>query len=367
MDRRKFIFSSLGFAGTVRFQLAQLGSKTLGIEDGIHALATPKRGIALTYANDLVMDGAGAQLQRIYGIYAASRALGLPYVHSPLLKIGYQGLVSLEANSYIPGLEESYNRIFTIPSDIKLPKDVTTQFIEAPSSKDLEDLENKAIKDDAFILVRIVMPYKITDWNPAVYDCLKGISPFRRSEGGPFRVAIHVRRGELHVVDQQRMLPNSYYIAATKRIVSALGAKGVPFACDLYTETPSETLRVTSHSPGLKGRVKNVVTIDPSVDQLEDFKVLPNLSMHINGDPIDAMRGMATADALIISQSSFSYLPALFNDGIIVYHPFWHRALKGWLVTDDAGSFSDSALDEHLNSWLATSRGRALQNLRRDK
>ena len=31
-----------------------------------------KSGIALTYANDKLMDGAGAQLIRIYGIYALS-------------------------------------------------------------------------------------------------------------------------------------------------------------------------------------------------------------------------------------------------------------------------------------------------------
>lgn len=44
------------------------------------------------------MDGAGAQLQRIYGIYAVSRFLGAYYIHTPLKKFGYQGLAALEVN-----------------------------------------------------------------------------------------------------------------------------------------------------------------------------------------------------------------------------------------------------------------------------
>src|ERR1700733_9235241 len=76
-----------------------------------------KSGVALTYANDKMMDGAGAQLQRIYGIYAVSRYLHLPYVHTPLKAIGYQGLSALEKNNPSPNAQDAWNRVFTIPSD----------------------------------------------------------------------------------------------------------------------------------------------------------------------------------------------------------------------------------------------------------
>src|SRR5579871_1565318 len=78
--------------------------------------------IALTYANDQEKDGAGAQLQRIYGIYAISRFFKVPYVHSPLRTIGYHGLAALENNARYSDLESRYNRIFEIPSDIELPE-----------------------------------------------------------------------------------------------------------------------------------------------------------------------------------------------------------------------------------------------------
>jgi hypothetical protein len=77
--------------------------------------------IGLTYANDKLTDGAGAQLQRIYGIYAVARFLRVAYIHSPLKKIGYQGLEALENNASSIGYEEKYNRLINIASDIELP------------------------------------------------------------------------------------------------------------------------------------------------------------------------------------------------------------------------------------------------------
>jgi len=60
---------------------------------------------------------------------------------------------------------------------------------------------------------------------------------------------------------------------------------------------------------------------------------------------------MATADALIISRSSFSYLAALFSKGIVIYYPFWHQPLKEWLISDMNGNISSEELNEQLKSW----------------
>src|SRR6266478_5618288 len=78
--------------------------------------------LAITYANDQLQDGAGAQLLRIYGIYALSRFLGVPYFHSPIDQIGYQGLQTLENNASVSDVVLQYNRIFHIPSDLYLPE-----------------------------------------------------------------------------------------------------------------------------------------------------------------------------------------------------------------------------------------------------
>lgn len=77
--------------------------------------------VALTYANDVIMDGAGAQLHRIYTIYALSRHLGVSYFHSPLFELRYQGLAALEKNERDAKIVERYNSLFTLPSDVVVP------------------------------------------------------------------------------------------------------------------------------------------------------------------------------------------------------------------------------------------------------
>lgn len=319
-----------------------------------------KPGIALTYANDVMTDGAGAQLQRVYGIYALSRYFHVPYVHTPLKEIGYQGLAALERNAGSPDMQDKYNRFFTIPSDIELPENTISRYMSSPTVEDIERLKNEAGKENKFYLVKILLPYSITDRNTEIYRCLKEISPFQSARSNTFRIAIHVRRGEQLALDSQlgagdehRILPNSYYVSSAMRIVEALKKLGIPFVCELYTEVPSKAFVVTPQSHGINGRISHPVLIDPKMNHIEDFDVIPNLRKCINLDPIESLKGMATADALIISRSSFSYLAALFSKGIVIYYPFWHQPLKEWLISDISGNISSEELLEQLKSWKA--------------
>ena len=148
-------------------------------------------GVALTYANDRHMDGAGAQLQRIYGIYAISRFCNLPYVHSPLLRIGYQGLAVLERNS---SLSEPFTRQFI----------VTWTFSS--------DWISNAKRIGEFTLVRILFPYSVTDRNPGLRVRQIRFSDSTQ-QSAVFRLALHVRRGKEFVIDSERRLPNSFYVS----------------------------------------------------------------------------------------------------------------------------------------------------------
>src|SRR5262249_51378216 len=91
---------------------------------------------------------------------------------------------------------------------------------------------------------------------------------------------------------------------------------------------------------------------DPAMNHLEDFDAVPNLERFINFDPIESLRRMATADALILSHSSFSYLPAILNQNcIVIYHPYWRSPMKDWLISDDNGTLPESDLVKRLESW----------------
>lgn len=82
------------------------------------ALPDIEKKLVLTYDNSVMTDGVGAQLQRIYGIYAISRLLGATYLHSPLSRVDYQGLAALERNLADPGFHHAFNELFRIESDI---------------------------------------------------------------------------------------------------------------------------------------------------------------------------------------------------------------------------------------------------------
>jgi hypothetical protein len=102
----------------------------------------------------------------------------------------------------------------------------------------------------------------------------------------------------------------------------------------------------------MDGRIPSNVTFDPEVNHLEEFAVIPNLARFINGDPIETLRRMATADALVLSRSSYSYVAPILNaNGIIIYHPFWHSPIKEWLISDANGSVSDADLIARLECW----------------
>ncbi len=308
-------------------------------------------GIALTYANDKMTDGAGSQLIRIYGIYALSRYFHVPYVHTPLKEIGYQGLAALEKNGGSSHMQDRYNRIFTIPSDIQVPANSIPLFLDVPKAADILRLKNQAETENKFYLLRILLPVAILNTDTEMLRCLKTVSPFKPTPSHVFRLAIHVRRGEEFAVDSQRMLPNSSYITAAMRIVDALKRFGMPFVCELYTEVASKTFVVTTQSYGMNGRLSHPVVINPKMNRIEDFDVIPNLHKFINTDPIEALKGMSTADALIISKSEFSYLPALFGQGIVVYYPMEGAPLKEWLIADKNGDFSSEKLGIQLHAW----------------
>lgn len=62
----------------------------------------------------------------------------------------------------------------------------------------------------------------------------------------------------------------------------------------------------------------------------------------------DVLRGLADSDVLIMSRSSFSYLPALFARGRVVYPPgFWHQWLPFMEPPDGADGRGDELAQCH--------------------
>jgi hypothetical protein len=319
----------------------------LEIEDRSTAEETP---VALTYANDKVHDGAGAQLQRIYGIFALSRALGVSYVHTPLLKLDYQGIQQLQIGKPDNDIVAQWNTVYHIDSDVHMKSFDHIIEIEWPETGFHEAIIEEAKKFNRPTLVRITFPHKIIDKFPDFYEVCKLVSPFRerpdRQSQEPLRVAIHLRRGDVKFADPARLLPNSYYVETCLGILGVLQELGLDWVCELHTEVPEKEAVIR---PGAWSafNVNENVTIGPDDDALGDFDVIPNLIRCYNEHATLTFEKLATADILIISKSSFSYLAAILNvRGVIIYHPFWHSSMRDWVVADLSGNFDTAKLKE---------------------
>ena len=109
-------------------------------------------------------------------------------------------------------------------------------------------------------------------------------------------IVAHVRRGDVSIKTPKRYLPNSYYISKIEeRRLSS-----------------SRVIIFTEFAPGLDDFYQRNYTVS----------FTPNLSV--------IWSTILNADVFIMSRSSFSYVPALFSRGIVVYSPFWHQALPWW-------------------------------------
>jgi hypothetical protein len=92
---------------------------------------------------------------------------------------------------------------------------------------------------------------------------------------------------------------------------------------------------------GMFNRIISPVVVGPEMYRLDAFSALPQLTRCINEKAIDCLRKLATADILIMSRSSFSYVGAILNrNGIVLYHPFWHPAPSSWITVDPDGQFN---------------------------
>ena len=127
-----------------------------------------------------------------------------------------------------------------------------------------------------------------------------------------------------------------------QQIALLLEALGSDYQIELHTEVPSAEFTVRPEHHGIGHRIPAPVVVSPETYRLDDFSALPNLVHCVNERAIDCIRQLATADVLVMSRSSFSYLGGILNrNGIVLYQPFWHQAPSSWMTVGPDGSFDD--------------------------
>lgn len=140
-----------------------------------------------------------------------------------------------------------------------------------------------------------------------------------------FNIAIHVRRGDIMADPTNpnlvmRYLSNDYFEKVLQQVLENIHA--------------TKPIHIYFFSQG-------------KPEDYPEFTHFPNLHWCLDMNAQDSFLHFAYANLLITSKSSFSYKPALLNNGIKVCpRNFWHGYpnSKDWILCDNDGSFNVNRL-----------------------
>ena len=362
-------------------------------------------------------DGFGAQFERIIGIYAIARHLGIAYHHTPISRIDNMGIISLQsrfnrdknksasegdgtaASDSLHQYVEDCNRRIKITSTIDIEgvaslviKDQGGTTEERNLSLEvLTNLRDQCLLDHTNILYRIHSPYHFTHNHPEIFDLARldrsllykaGVlgqsspQPLRgsgyvcqletMSRSQHLTVGIHLRRGDLVFSAKERSLPITYYLEATLKILEVVSSLGVQPEVELYTESPTETFVVTGNIEGIANLGKRRHRLEPDSSEIEIFdealrRQYPsvNFTKYINEYTLDTFDRMVDCDILIASLSSFSTAAAILkgDKGVTVHYTRYPHVLPEDLcwTDDDFESQLESLLKGRGTSVRGTS------------
>jgi hypothetical protein len=157
-------------------------------------------------------------------------------------------------------------------------------------------------------------------------------APSRKTESlifdkSNFNIAVHVRRtvvidGKVIIENQAsqslRWLANDYYEKVLKQVLE-----------NIVVTKPIDIYLFSTGKP----------------EEFAEFSKYGNIKFCSDLDEYTSFLHLVRADLLITSKSSFSYKPALMNDGIkICPRNFWHSYpdTKDWILVENDGSFDVS-------------------------
>ena len=119
---------------------------------------------------------------------------------------------------------------------------------------------------------------------------------------------VHIRRGDVNPNKYpNRYVYNKYYIDLLKCIIS---------------EIKEKSYQIT------------IISEKNSYEPFDNFKEFKNIQFDLDTNTISNWKKIINSDIFIMSKSSYSYTPALFCRGIVIYINFWCPKINDWLLGD---------------------------------
>jgi len=312
-----------------------------------------KPNLFLVYDNTAKPDGVGAQVQRVLGIYSLAMRFGMSLVESKVTDIAIHPLDGLETEDDYRKYIEAVNENFTPLHALPFPGDARISTVRRLNFRRLWLSAAKTIFSTRPQVLMILEPYALSEiYLEDLVKVARQTQFFRKVEllraqqqEGIQRkklLAIHYRYGvgEMTVQSGEKLsreLPREHFSNLLALIQKDHNLND--FNVKVFTDAPSEA--VSFIPPVQQGGLwrtspkfsNGVLEISGVSDQ--DLALDPLLQIEVirGGSPVDAMLELASADILVMSRSSFSYVAAIYNSAKDVFVPadFWHRAFPKWI------------------------------------
>ena len=235
------------------------------------------------YSSKVATDGFGAQYQRVLQTYIFCKMNNLNFVYNQFNLVEH-----IPNANYIDNLEQLINL-----------------------KPNLTNINNQM--DVAYIDYGTVMPFFEKNIDSCcesehmefIKKCFWENKKKKWFNNDKLNVAVHIRREnpiDKGMAGERATTPNSYYLNLINHIRSKYADKNVQF--HIYSQGNQSNFK----------EFENEDTI-----------------LYLDHDLIESFFGMVSADILIMSPSSLSYVAGLISDGEIYYKPFWHAPKKSWI------------------------------------
>lgn len=273
----------------------------------------------ITYAGG--WDGACAQAHSIVSIMLFAKKFNLIYLHTPLGNVehfkGERGEWS-----------KAWESLFSLGYDEIGIDSIDHSVYESKYAK-----YPVLIRKKKGTIYRVSNCHSYTDQIASEYkSLLKGLNVKyslnnKKEKNDLFKICLHIRRGDVGVnnINAFRYTDNQFLITKLRKIKSVLDSKKIKHKIYIFSE-----------------------------GYLSDFKDFDffNPIFKLNEDEFETFNSLVKADLLIMAKSSFSYMAALLNDGIVFYESFWHKPLKEWIDIKEENNFA-SVLNHKLINYIS--------------
>ena len=315
----------------------------------------------MTYDNQEQTDGLGAQVLRIIGVYSIAQKYRIKYIHSPIEETIEEFAHGVMNDQDLTSLINQTNEFFKLPSSLD---DFSFDLEIRVRNLSLRFLVRKFLRHQfsrKSVLLRVCLPFGITDRNPEIYkntvEHLRGKRRKFLSERKKNQIVLHFRMGygqrtpvSKHVAP--RFLPLDYFLSVIQKI-SEKNLKSEVRDLLIHTDlsnkevlwSPSKKTLRTVISFG--GEIVDGKVLVPKNDVLKMFEVPEDFDIQVKycANFFETFDDMVNAEVLVMSRSAFSYLAALFNKNLVIYpSSHGHAKLAHWISSDSLGVPSDYRL-----------------------